>query len=212
MAKIERVSINFKLQEPLVEALRARAREQQTTATDLVILGLHHVLGLTATGIDSSTDHVLHEIITRIEALETKQVINSNNTDNGTDNRLHSMATKSEPLAQSVESQRLSNLEQKLEVVIRRLELLEMAIASGRYSNNTKPRKQAYPYQQVSVELQAMPAQNLASRLGLTPSTLTSEKEKLTTKEFISWTRNRDPRTIGWQFHPEDGLYHPVPQ
>jgi hypothetical protein len=82
-------------------------------------------------------------------------------------------------------------------------------MASGRY-NNTRPRSQAHPYQQVSVELQAIPAQNLAPRLGLTESGLDAEREKLTPKEFISWTRNRDPRSIGWEYHPNDGLYHPV--
>ncbi|MBF1990837.1 hypothetical protein [Fischerella thermalis] len=201
MAKIERVSINFKLPQPLVEALKAKAREQQTTATDLVIQGLHHVLGVNTTGIDN----ILHEITTRIAALETKQESDSHSKDNSRDNRLHS-------LADSAESKRLSTLEQKLEVVMRRMEVLEIAIASGKYSNNNRQRKPAYPYQQVSVELQAIPAQNLASRLGLTASSLDGDREKLTTPEFISWTRNRDPRSIGWQFHPEDGLYHPVQQ
>ncbi|MCC5605217.1 hypothetical protein [Nostoc favosum] len=55
-----------------------------------------------------------------------------------------------------------------------------------------------------------MPDENLAPRLGLTPSALVSEKEKLSPKEFISWTRNRDPRGLGWEFHKKDGLYHPV--
>ncbi|MBW4558097.1 MAG: hypothetical protein KME59_19615 [Trichormus sp. ATA11-4-KO1] len=201
MVKIERVSINFKLPQPLVEALKARAREQETTATDLVIKGLHYVLASSITGIDNSTDNVLHEIITRIEALETKQAVDSN----GIDNRLHSLADSPEP-------QRVSKLEQKLEVVARRLEILEIAIASGRYSGNSKPRKQSYPYQQQSVELQAMPLENLAPRLGLTPSYLADQKDKLSTKEFISWSRNRDPRSIGWQFSPQNALYHPVPQ
>jgi DNA-binding MarR family transcriptional regulator len=103
-------------------------------------------------------------------------------------------------------------LEQKLEVVTRRLELLEIAIASGRYSNNGKPRRQAYPYQQSSVELQALAAENLALRLGLTASYLASEKQRLSEKDFVNWSRNRDPRSIGWRFDPKDSLYHPVPQ
>ncbi|MEH2324783.1 MAG: hypothetical protein V7K32_14680 [Nostoc sp.] len=55
-----------------------------------------------------------------------------------------------------------------------------------------------------------MPPENLAPRLGLSPSSLAPEREKLTTKEFISWTRNRDPRGIGWEWNAKDGLYHPV--
>lgn len=201
MTKIKRVSINFKLPQPLVEALKVRATEQETTATDLVIKGLHHVLGLSTPVVDNGIESILHEIITRIEALETKKTIDSN----GIDNRLHSLADSPEP-------QRVSKLEQKLEVVARRLEILEIAIASGRYSGNSKPRRQSHPYQQQSVELQAMPLENLAPRLGLTPSYLADQKDKLSTKEFISWSRNRDPRSIGWQFSLQDALYHPVPQ
>ncbi|MHC5723223.1 MAG: hypothetical protein ACYT04_38845 [Nostoc sp.] len=100
-------------------------------------------------------------------------------------------------------------LETKLEAISGQLEKLSRAMASGRY-NNTKPRRQAHPYQQPQVELLALPPENLAPRLGLTPSALVSEKEKLSPKEFISWTRNRDPRGLGWEFHKKDGLYHPV--
>ncbi len=41
MTKFERESINFKLPKPLAAALRKAARERKTTATDLVIQGLH---------------------------------------------------------------------------------------------------------------------------------------------------------------------------
>ncbi|MHC5716754.1 MAG: hypothetical protein ACYT04_32980 [Nostoc sp.] len=100
-------------------------------------------------------------------------------------------------------------LESKLEAISGQLEKLSRAMASGRYSN-TRPRRQANPYQQPQVELLALPPENLAPRLGLSPSSLAPEREKLTTKEFISWTRNRDPRGIGWEWNAKDGLYHPV--
>ncbi len=113
-------------------------------------------------------------------------------------------------------SKSVLQLETKLEAISGQLEKLSRAIstissanADGRYSN-TKPRRQAHPYQQPQVELLALPAENLAPRLGLTPSALVSEKEKLSPKEFISWTRNRDPRGLGWEFHKKDELYHPV--
>ena len=102
-----------------------------------------------------------------------------------------------------------SHLGNKLETITKKLEQMERAIASGRY-NNTRPRIQAHPYQQPQVELLALPPENLAPRLGLSPSSLAPEREKLTTKEFISWTRNRDPRGIGWEWNAKDGLYHPV--
>ena len=101
-------------------------------------------------------------------------------------------------------------LETKLEVITKKLEQMERAISSNRYNSQARPRKQAHPYQQPQVELLALPPENLAPRLGLSPSSLAPEREKLTTKEFISWTRNRDPRGIGWEWNAKDELYHPV--
>lgn len=101
-------------------------------------------------------------------------------------------------------------LESKLDAMTKKLELIERAISSTRYNSQARPRRQANPYQQTQVELQALPDENLAPRLGLSPSSLAPEREKLTTKEFISWTRNRDPRGIGWEWNAKDGLYHPV--
>ncbi|MEH2252321.1 hypothetical protein [Nostoc sp.] len=90
-------------------------------------------------------------------------------------------------------------LETKLDVMTKKLELIERAISSNRYNSQPKQRRQANPYQQPQVELLALPTENLAPRLGLIPSSLTTEKEKLSPKEFISWTRNRDPRGLGWE-------------
>ncbi|MEH2408057.1 hypothetical protein [Nostoc sp.] len=101
-------------------------------------------------------------------------------------------------------------LETKLEAISGQLEKLSRAISSNRYNSQPKQRRQANPYQQTQVELLALPPENLAPRLGLTPSSLTAEKEKLSPKEFLSWTRNRDPRSIGWEYHCNDRLYHPV--
>lgn len=101
-------------------------------------------------------------------------------------------------------------LETKLDAMTKKLELIERAISSTRYNSQPKQKRQANPYQQTLVELLALPPENLAPRLGLSPSSLAPEREKLTTKEFISWTRNRDPRGIGWEWNAKDGLYHPV--
>ncbi|MEA5622802.1 hypothetical protein [Nostoc sp. UHCC 0251] len=101
-------------------------------------------------------------------------------------------------------------LETKLEAISKHLEKLERAISSTRYNSQPKQRRQANPYQQTQVELQALPSENLAPRLGLTPSSLTTERENKIDKEFISWTRNRDPRGIGWEWNAKDGLYYPV--
>jgi hypothetical protein len=44
MTRIERESVNFKLPKPVVDALRKAALDRNTTATDLVIQGLHQIL------------------------------------------------------------------------------------------------------------------------------------------------------------------------
>lgn len=61
MAKVERESINFKLPKPLADALRAKAAELNTTATDLVIQGLNHILG-DVPGVEGSVEIRLYEL------------------------------------------------------------------------------------------------------------------------------------------------------
>jgi len=60
-------------------------------------------------------------------------------------------------------------LETKLEMITKKLELIERAISSNRYNSQPKQRRQAHPYQQPQVELLALPDENLAPRLGLSP-------------------------------------------
>ncbi|AFY51305.1 hypothetical protein Nos7524_5615 (plasmid) [Nostoc sp. PCC 7524] len=103
-------------------------------------------------------------------------------------------------------------LETKLDTITKKLELMERAITSGRYSNNTRPRRQAYSYQQPQIELQPRTNESLAQRLGVSPQSLIVETEKLSPKEFISWSRNRDPMSVGWEWDVRTELYHPVKQ
>ena len=100
-------------------------------------------------------------------------------------------------------------LETKLEAISGQLEKLERAMASGRYSN-TRPRRQAHPYQQPQVELKPRTNESLAPRLGVTPQSLITERENKSAKEFISWSRNRDPMSTAWEWNDKTELYHPV--
>ncbi|WP_414541711.1 hypothetical protein [Nostoc sp. CCY0012] len=100
-------------------------------------------------------------------------------------------------------------LETKLETMNKQLELIERAIASGR-STNTRPRRQVYSHQQPQVELQPRTNTSLAQRLGVTSQSLITEREKLSTKEFFSYTRHRDPMSTGWKWNANTGLYDPV--
>jgi hypothetical protein len=101
-------------------------------------------------------------------------------------------------------------VETKLEVVLKKLELIERSIASGRLGNNTKPRSKAYPYQQTQVELQPRTNESLAPRLSVSPQSLIAERENKSAKEFLSWSRNRDPMSVGWEWNAGDELYHPL--
>ena len=102
-----------------------------------------------------------------------------------------------------------SHLDTKLETITKKLELIEKAITSGTYSN-TRPRRQAHPYQQPQVELQPRTNESLAPRLGVTPQSLIAERENKSVKEFISWSRNRDPMSTAWEWNDKTELYHPV--
>ncbi|MBE9213770.1 hypothetical protein IQ247_14030 [Plectonema cf. radiosum LEGE 06105] len=96
--------------------------------------------------------------------------------------------------------------------LLQKLEKIETAIRTTRNSQNSRSRSNSYnPFQQPAVSLGPFPHENLAQRLGLNPASLLAEREKLTPSEFISYTRNRDPRSFGWEYR-KDGLYHPVPQ
>lgn len=105
-------------------------------------------------------------------------------------------------------------LASKLETLARHLEKIERSLASGRYSGgNSRQRRSAYPYQyQQAVEINSFAPENLAMRLGVTQQSLMKEWETQSEKEFISWSRNRDPSSLGWKFDVKDGLFYPVKQ
>lgn len=104
-------------------------------------------------------------------------------------------------------SQQDELLATKLEMLARHLEKIERAIASKQF--HSPPRRSGYQHQQQSVEIKSFAPENLAQRLGVTVQYLANEWEK-GEKEFISWSRNRDPSGLGWKF--QGGLYYPVKQ
>jgi hypothetical protein len=190
MTKVERESINFKLPKPLADALRAKAAELDTTATNLVIEGLHQILG-EIPGMEDSVE-------TRLAQLEAQL----NHLSNSTDKRVDS----------GVEN-RLSLLEQKLEAQALQLAKIEGAITTlSQRSQHTGGgyRRQAFNYHPPQLELQPYTGENLAKRLGVDIATLTRERENNTQAEFESWCRRKDPSPVGWRYSCSDGKYHPV--
>lgn len=102
MANVERESINFKLPKTLTKALRTAARERNTTATDLVIQGLYHILG-PAPGTEMSLETRLHQLETQFTQIANRQ------------------DTRQESGADDSSQQRLSLLEQKTEAIAQKL-------------------------------------------------------------------------------------------
>lgn len=100
----------------------------------------------------------------------------------------------------------------KLDAIAKSLEQLTRAGISNK-GNSQQRRSSAYNlHHQPTLELEPFTHENLAKRLGLNAKTLLKERENLTTKEFISYTRSRDPRPVGWEWKETEQLYHPVPQ
>ncbi|ARV59016.1 hypothetical protein BZZ01_10545 [Nostocales cyanobacterium HT-58-2] len=194
MSKAERESINFKLPKILTAALRAKARQLNTTATDLVIQGLHHVLG------------------------------GALNTENSIETRLHKVEEELGHLAKSVEErvensiethqqQRITHLEQELKTFANRLALIESALVQLQRNPSTQRGRKSTGYsyyQQPSVELQPMLEENLAKRLAVDAANLSNQRKTLSLKEFVSWSRSRDPGSMGWRYEEKDKLYYPV--
>ncbi len=192
MTPIERESINFKLPKPLAAALRKAARERKTTATDLVIQGLHHILG------DVPGTEVSIEI--RLYQLEEEFFRLANSLGEGSTN--------------THDEQRLTNLEGKLEALSNRLAKFEGALMQMQSSVNASRSRRSsyYPYQYNSAPPQPQPfeLEKLALRLNTNVSTLTEKHTTLSQKDFELWCKERDPSQYAWRLNSKDGLYHPV--
>lgn len=190
MGNTERESINFKLPKPLTMALRTAARERNTTATDLVIQGLHQVLGQVA-GTELSIESRLHQLEAQFTQIETRV---EPGVESGVDDS---------------SQQRLSLLEQKTEAIAQKLAKIEGAISILSQRSSTGSRRQSFNYHPPQLELQAYQGENLAKRLGVDLATLEREQSTQTPKDFERWCRSRDPGSVAWQ-RRDDGLYHPI--
>ncbi|MGF1979748.1 MAG: hypothetical protein RMY30_029755 [Nostoc sp. CmiSLP01] len=218
---IERESVNFKLPKSLVELLRAEAKKRNTSATELVVQGLHHILAQTEVA-DNRIEDVLHQIVNRLSALEANQVNNASSIENSIESRLLQIETVLGHITQSIEqsiespstqqqTQQLNKLEEKLETVAKSLAQLNNALGQLRQNGNTGKRRfsSSHQFYGQSVEIQSLTGENLARRLGVDELSLSTERKNKSSSEFESWSRHRDPASRGWRFG-DDGLYYPV--
>ncbi|MBW4599850.1 MAG: hypothetical protein KME29_09595 [Calothrix sp. FI2-JRJ7] len=95
MAKTNRISINFKLPEDLLEEARAFATENETTLTALVIEGLRCVLDSTP-GTDNGTDDYLHQQ----QLVNLKDTVQTLDTEHS--KRIEQLEAKVEQLTQAL--------------------------------------------------------------------------------------------------------------
>ncbi len=193
MTRTERESINFKLPKPLTAALRFAARERKTTATDLVIQGLHHILG-DVPGTEASVEIRLYQLEEEFFRLASSLGEGSTNT---------------------LTEQRLTNLEGKFEALSNRLAQFEGALMQMQHSLNaskSRYKSSGYPYQYNSQppQLQPFEEKDLAMRLNTSVSTLQEKRATLSAKDFELWTRERDHSKYAWRFSEKDRLYHPI--
>lgn len=186
----ERESINFKLPKSLANALRQAAKERNTTATDLVIQGLHHILG-DVPGVEASMEVRLYQL--EEEFFNFRQSIGQT--------------------ANSQDDTRLTSVEAQLENLTTQLTRLESAMMQLQLSTRaTKARKAAYPYQYNSQppQLEPLNEERLAMRLSMNAPTLRERRETMGKEEFEKWCSDRDPSKRKWRYNQKDGLYHPV--
>jgi hypothetical protein len=112
-------------------------------------------------------------------------------------------------------TERLKDLEQKIDSINNRLTQFAEAIMLLQSNINNQPRR-SKPYhgnsynQGQSVRIQPIPEESLASRLGMTPESLRKEKDSQPPPLFFAWSKRKDTSGIGWQFNEKTNLYHPV--
>ena len=201
MPQIERESINFKLPKTLTSALRLAARKRETTATDLVIQGLHHILG-DVPGVEASVEVRLYQL--EEEFFRFKESVKESIGEN----------------TNSHEEARLTNVENKIEALSHQLARLEGALMQiqssvnvGRSRSNGASRyKSSYGYQYNSQppQLEPLDEEKLAMRLSTNTPTLEERRLTMTKKEFEKWCSERDPSKRKWKYVEKDRLYHPV--
>jgi uncharacterized protein (DUF1778 family)/uncharacterized coiled-coil protein SlyX len=219
MARVERESINFKLPKSLVEALKAAAKERNTTATDLVIQGLYHVLG-PAPGTEVSIETRLHNLETQLTAITNRQEVSvESGVEDSSKQRLSLLEQKTEAIAQQLAKiegaiASTNNQEAKLEELSHKLARFEGALIQMQSSINasrSRNKSSSYPYQNSAPpKLEPKNQEQLAMRLGTTDSTLLEKRATLSQKDFELWTKERDLSNYSWRFNEKDKLYHPI--
>ena len=193
MVRVEKESINFKLPKPLCEALRSAAAQRDTTATDLVMQGLQHILG-DVPGVEGCVEKRLYDLEEEFWRFKQNTTVDAN----------------------PHQETRLTALENKFETLSTRMAKFEGALnAIAASVNSSKSRKSGgySPYNQHNsqpAQLEPRNEKQLATRLNSNVATIQEKRATYTPQEFDRWCRDRDGTQHAWHFNEKDGLYHPV--
>lgn len=171
---------------PLKEAVRELSRLHRQGRTTELLQGIQELVLKLDSSADIDSSASIKQLAQRVGELESR-----------------------------LDSRPASELEQQLAAMSLRLEQLESAYNQLIIYLNSKSKgrqsSSRYYQPQAEVKIDTYTPQNLAKRLGVDPETL--ERIRVNAKkpeEFISWSRGRDPSSLGWRYNPESGLYHPV--
>ena len=184
----------------LIPAVRELSRLHRQGKTDEVLAFLDDLI----TALDNDNRLDSHGANQRILEIE-ERLNNLESQFNGDGN-----SNNSSPL----NSQRLDNLEQKIDSINSRLSNFAEAIMKLQNNINNQPkRNKSYnnPYNQgQAVKIQPISDESLASRLGVSVETIRRERDSQPAPLFVAWCKRKDTSGIGWEFNEKTGLYHPI--
>lgn len=200
--------VNFKLPPDLIEALDAKALEENTNRTELVIQGIRYILGLS----EAQSASVDSRIYDRIETLEARlHQIETHRVDSGVDNnRLDQLESR----VSQLESQRVEdNIHKRLHTLTEQVQNLSDRLAQ--IQEQKQPVEGAEHQEDTKATISSdqplkLTLTELAKRLGVDRSNLAKIRKNKTAIELAVYTKGRDPQGIAWQFDETEEAFKPI--
>jgi len=201
--------VNFKLPPDLIEALDAKAQQENTNRTELVVQGIRYILGLS----EAQSSSVDSRIYNRIESLEIRlHQIETHRVDDGSvdDYRLDRL----EDRVSQLESQRVEdNIHDRLHALVEEVQSLSDRLAQ--IPEQKRPAaKVGHRNQPEAINGSDQPKKltltELAKRLGVDRSNLAKVRKNKTAIELAAYTKGRDPSGVAWQFDEVEEAFKPV--
>ncbi|MBD0263590.1 MAG: hypothetical protein ICV85_12140 [Tolypothrix sp. T3-bin4] len=183
---------------PLIPAVRELSRLHRQGRTSEVLQCLDELI----LALDSSSESTYNATNQAIGAIYERL------------DSLESQLLGEEPRNGTPETERLADLEQKIEGITTRMAQFAEAIILLQNNLNNQPRRnKSYNnsyYQGQTVKIQPLTEDNLAKRLGVNVETVRKERSSQPPPLFVGWSKRKDTSGIGWEFNEKTGLYHPV--